>query len=100
MIDGYPVRVNDSVFVIGSGIGTVTKVSTDGFYVKTGRGEVHYRTGGYVGNQRRVYWHDPIFILPPKNRGLWKATINLSIQFYQELAKLCEFEEDVDDDVA
>lgn len=99
MIDGYPVRVKDNVFVLGVGNGIVTKVSNDGFYVKTGRGESHYRTGGFVGNQRRVFWHNPVFMLPPKNKKLWRAATELAQVVYENLTNLCEFEEDIDEEV-
>lgn len=100
MIDGHPVRVGDNVFVLGVGNGAVTKVATDGFYVKTSRGESHYRSGGFVGNQRRVFWHNPVFMLPPKNKKLWKAATELSLVVYDNLEKLCKFEEEADDDMA
>lgn len=99
MIDGHPVRVKDNVFVLGVGNGVVTKVAPDGFYVKTSRGESNYRTGGFVGNQRRVFWHNPVFLLPPKNRKLWKAATELAIVLYTNLEKLCEFKEDTDEEV-
>lgn len=98
MIDGYPVRVKDKVFVLSAGNGIVTKVATDGFYVKTSRGESHYRTGGFLGNQRRVFWHNPVFMIPPKNKKLWKAAMELALVVYENLTLLCEFKEDTDEE--
>lgn len=95
MLDGYPVKINDTVFVLGVGVGVVTRVTADGgFYVKTSRGENHYRTGGYTGLQRRVYWQDPVFLLPPKNKKLWLAITKLSLTLYKSIVTLCGFEEE------
>lgn len=74
MIDNEEVNIGDAVFVLGIGTGTVKSISADGsFTVQTGRGIQTYRNGGYLGNSRRVYWHDPFILLPPKNLALWQA---------------------------
>lgn len=95
MIDGYPVNLNDSVYVLREGIGSVTKITRDGgFYVTTSvGGESYYQTGGYVGNQRRVYWHNPIFIIPPKNRRFWKAFTAIANILFDKLETIHEFGE-------
>lgn len=85
MLDGYPVNLGDVVHVLGIGAGTVTKVTNDGgFTVKTGNGEANYRAGGLIGNQRRVYWADPLIIIPPKNRRFWRAFVTLAEMLYQQ----------------
>ena len=75
MLNGSPVNVGDTVYILGIGTGRV--VGTDesgGFSVQAGgRGTLYYRDGGMVGNARRVYWHDPVFIDPPKDLNLWTA---------------------------
>lgn len=87
MLDGYPVNVGDSVYVLGIGSGTVTSINSEGgFSVKTGNGEIYYRDGGYIGNQRRVYWEDPMIITPPKNRKFWKAFVAVTKVLYQQAA--------------
>lgn len=86
MLDGYPVSLGDSVFVMGLGTGTVTSVNTDGgFTVKTGTSESYFRDGGYIGNQKRVYWADPYIITPPKNRRLWRAFVGLAVVVYEKV---------------
>ena len=86
MIDGSPVMIGDIVHVLGIGSGTVTSVKKDGgFSVRTGNGEAYYRTGGYIGNQRRVFWADPVIILPPKDRRLWRAFVKVSRALYEQL---------------
>lgn len=84
MVNGYPVHIHDTVFVLGVGAGTVTAISADGgFTVKTGQGESHFRDGGYLGNQRRVYWSDPILLDPPKDHFLWTAFVEVVKVIYK-----------------
>ena len=73
MLDGQEVHIGDSVHVIGTGDGIVSSVSADGsFTIKLGdKGSLRVRDGGYVGNVRKVYWFNPIIIVPPKNMKLW-----------------------------
>lgn len=85
MIDGYPVVIGDVVHVLGIGAGTVTSINSDGgFTVQTGNGEAYYRDGGYIGNQRRVYWADPLIITPPKNRRFWRAFTSVVSNLYAQ----------------
>ena len=87
MLDGYPVNVGDSVYVLGIGAGMVTSINSEGgFSVKAGNGEIYYRDGGYLGNQRRVYWADPLIVIPPKDRKFWKAFTTVCKTFYKQAA--------------
>lgn len=89
MMDGSPVHIGDVVYVLGLGAGTVSSVRDDGgFTVKTAGGEAYYRDGGYIGNQRRVYWHDPLIIIPPKDNKLWDAHKKMSQANFAMLEQL------------
>lgn len=90
MIDGYPVHVNDNVFVLGVGYGSVTRVSNDGaFSVRTGQGNMNFSTGGMVGtNKRMVYWDDPIVVLPCYNKHLWRTYIKVTRYIFGMLESL------------
>lgn len=89
MINGSPVNIGDAVYVLGIGSGTVTAIQNDGgFTVKTGSGSAHYRDGGYIGNQRRVYWTDPFILDPPKNRRLWRAFVKVVLMLYSQFTVL------------
>ena len=99
MIDGSPVVIGDTVYVLGIGSGFVTSVNVDGgFTVKTGNGEAFYRDGGYIGNQRRVYWSDPFIIMPPKNRRLWRAFVKVAVALYAQIEAISKFGEVMSDD--
>ena len=85
MLDGVEVQIKDTVYVLGIGYGEVVSVSSDGsFKVKIGRSVQEYRSGGMLGNNRRVFWHDPLYIVPPKDATLWsifkeQATYNYGL---------------------
>ena len=85
--------LTDSVFVLGQGSGRVVKVLPDnGGYVVAvpGRGEMHYSVSGTAGagRDRRLYYHDPVLVDPPKDRGLWRAYSDMSLAVYGKLYKL------------
>lgn len=91
MLDGESVVIGDTVFVQGVGAGTVIRVEADGgFVVKTGNGQQHYRSGGMIGNVRKVYWHDPVIVTPPKNLRLWNAFVAMAKTDYAQVKGLFE----------
>lgn len=90
MLDGIDVKIGDNVFVLGFGSAQVTSVSADGsFVVKVGRsGTQTIRSGGFIGNSRRVYWHDPYIIIPPRDSQLWNAFKTMALNDYSQLVGL------------
>lgn len=92
-IDGFTVNMGDPVYDIILGAGQVTGMHSGGsFVVKIGSSESVYRDGGYFGNSRRLYWSDPIVILPPKNRRVWSAYKSMTIKMYDMLKTLFQIE--------
>jgi hypothetical protein len=84
-------RKKDQVFVLGVGNGQVSKVAPDGsFDVKIAGGEGHYSPEGTVGTSpvQRVFYHDPLVVLPPKNPCLWAAYRKLTKVLFTELMAL------------
>lgn len=106
MLDGQTVSIGDSVYVLGIGSGTVSSVSADGsFAVKLGNNGGNFRCldGGYVGNVRKVFWHDPLILIPPKNLKLWTNLKKMAQQDYEQLMSflrdgLVKTEQDVEHD--
>ena len=92
MLDGSPVAIGDSVYVLGIGSGTVTSVNVDGgFTVRAGSGEAYYRDGGFIGNQKRVFWADPLIITPPKNRRLWRAFVQIATLLFAKVEEVYQY---------
>ena len=91
MLDGVEVNVKDTVFVLGQGYGTVASVSADGsFKVKIGRSTQEYRDGGLIGNVHKVYWHDPLFVVPPKDATLWATFKEQALYNYALLIRVLQ----------
>lgn len=89
MLDGHPVCMGDMVYILGVGMGKVVSTNLDGgFTVRTGNGDVYYRDGGYLGNQRRVYWNDPFIIVPPKNRRLWRSFVKIATILFGQMQEV------------
>ena len=89
MMDGSEVKLGDSVYVTAIGSGTVVAVSSDGgFTVKVGNSMFSIRADGYVGNVRKVYWHDPMVIVPPKDLKLWTTFNKMATTNYKMLQEL------------
>lgn len=85
MLDGYPVNMGDPVHVLGLGSGTVISTNMDGgFTVRVGTGEMYFRDGGYVGNQKRVFWADPMIVVPPKDTKFWRAFVKTATVLYEQ----------------
>lgn len=94
MLDGSTVNIGDSVYVLGVGGGTVTSVNADGgFTVRTGNGEAYYRNGGYIGNQKRVFWADPYIVLPTKDRRFWRAYVQMASSLYSQAREFYRYGE-------
>jgi hypothetical protein len=86
-------RLTDRVFVLNyQAYGTVVKVLPDGSFVVNipGRGDVHFTAYGTVGSGSdvRVFFENPIVIIPPSNTRLWEAYKRLTKVLYDELVKL------------
>lgn len=89
MLDGAEVNIGDSVYVVGMGQGQVTGVSSDGsFTVKIQRNSYTFMDGGFIGKVRKVYWHNPIFVVPPKDVDLWTVFQEQALYNYGLLVRL------------
>lgn len=102
MINKETVNIGEPVYVLGMGPGIVQSVDrTGGFSVKIKGGEVQsFSRGGYVGKRRRVYWHNPLVMDPPKDKRLWAAYTRLATSVWNELVALhnAGYQIEADDD--
>lgn len=72
------VVLNDRVFDIANGYGTVHSISTKKFVVLFDNGRrIEFNGDGSLGGTRRIYWHDPIVIAPPRDKEKWKGFIKI-----------------------
>jgi len=86
------VKIKQVVHVLALGAGQVTRIFPDGsFDVKVGGyGEMHFSSEGQIGQSgvQRVFYQDPMLIVPPDNPKLWAAFKQIASAMYAELIKL------------
>jgi hypothetical protein len=83
----------DLVYVLGHGIGNVSKVSPEdgSFDVTIGDyGTLHFSSDGTMGAStiQRVYYQNPILVEPIKNENLWRVYTRMSQLLFNELLLL------------
>lgn len=70
------VTINDRVFDVAQGVGTVLDTSFNEITVRFDNGvRISYDSTGHYGGVRRLYWHNPVVLDPPKNIRLWDTLI-------------------------
>lgn len=71
-LDNQNVTAGDQVYDLVWGYGTVTSTMFDTIQVRFGDGRgINYTSVGEYGGVRRLYWHNPIVIPPPRDNRLW-----------------------------
>lgn len=83
-LDNDPITLQDKVFAVGYGIGTVTELLTDERFrvqfVLSGRSNVFDKDGVMARSQMKcLFWHDPVVLTPAKDERFW-VPIRSSIQ--------------------
>lgn len=71
-MDGYTVEIGDWMHDIITGAGQVKAVFPTGEFVlefPTG-GSLTYTSEGFIGTTKRLYWENPIIVVPGKREGL------------------------------
>ena len=77
-LSGEQVVLNDRVFDIANGYGTVHSLSTKKFVVLFDNGRrIEFNADGSLGGVRRIYWHDPIVVAPPRDKSKWDKFIGV-----------------------
>lgn len=76
MINNENVSVNNVVYDITQGYGTVVDTTFNDITVRFNNGiRITYDKNGYYGGIRRLYWHNPIVIEPTKDNKLWDTLV-------------------------
>lgn len=79
-LDGNVLNLSDRVYDLVNGYGDVTDITNRGFTVTFyNRRRITFEVDGTVGNTRRIFWHDPLILAPPKDPAEWNNLIRLVI---------------------
>lgn len=74
IIGQHEVKVGDTMFDIIHGKGKVVSLMFNEIKLRLDKGITFaYTKDGYSGGVRRLYWHSPIMIEPPKDKKKWDA---------------------------
>lgn len=78
-MDGDTPVAGDSVHDILVGQGFVDQVHSDGsITVRFGQRTMQYSPTGHYGTVRRLYWEDPVIVIPRRREGLTKVLRSLA----------------------
>lgn len=82
-LDNEPVLLNDLVFDMMYGKGEVVSFDDNAMQVLFANGrKITYDTTGHLNGIRRVYWHNPLIITPPKDETKWNAFLHVIVGVY------------------
>ena len=77
------VKMNDIVYDISNGRGKVVALTDSTIEVKFDSGlRITFSPGGYLFGVRRLFWHDPLVIDPPKSLNEWEYARKVVITTY------------------
>ncbi|ETD72661.1 hypothetical protein V757_02925 [Pelistega indica] len=85
-MDNYRVELEDTVYDIMLGTGRVVSLNEDGsFLVAFGTQRMTYQKGGYFAGVKRLFWADPVLLVPPKRATKKWEAIQRMISLMDEL---------------
>ena len=98
-LDGSKVKIGDRVYDLMMGYCTVVSVSRDGsFAIRTKDSTINISKGGFLGRTKRVYWENPVIIVPKKGDRAYRMASSIMKQVYDTLQdNTCGFCERDDD---
>lgn len=83
LLDDTELTLRDRVYDLTNGYGEVTDVTSHGFTILfTNRRRITFDVGGYLQGVRRVFWHDPLILAPPKDATEWQHLIRIVVSVH------------------
>lgn len=77
------VKMNDIVYDIANGRGKVVALTDSTIEVKFDDGRrISFSPEGYLYGVRRLFWHDPLVLDPPKSLNEWEYARKVLITTY------------------
>lgn len=85
-INNENVSVGDRVYDVTQGMGEVVDTTFNEIAVRFDNGvRIAFDNKGYYAGVRRLYWHNPIVVEPPKDNRLWAVLVACITPIYQHL---------------
>lgn len=79
-LDGFDINIGDKVYDIANGYGNVSEVTDNKFTVLfLNRRRLTFKGNGNLSGVKRVFWHDPLILAPPKDAAEWRHLIHIVI---------------------
>lgn len=76
-INNTNVMVGDQLYDIAYGYGSVLAADDREILMRFPDGRrIHYTAQGFYGGTRRLYWHNPVVIEPPKENDRWRVLVD------------------------
>lgn len=86
MISSENVSVGDKLYDIVYGYGEVTSLQYGDITVLFNKKQrIVFDHSGSLGGVRRLYWHNPVVVEPPKNSSLWGVLVACIKPIYEHL---------------
>ena len=83
-LNDTPVQLNDILYDISNGQGTVVSLTNDTIEVKFRNGRrITFNQYGQIDGIRRLFWQYPIIIDPPKSMDKWKKFVDIIIAVHK-----------------
>lgn len=79
-LDGTELKLGDRVYDLSNGYGEVSDITASDFTVLfANKRRLTFDSGGLLRGVRRVFWHDPLILAPPKDVAEWQHLIRLVV---------------------
>lgn len=90
MINGTSPIEGKQVYDIMSGYGRIISVEPDESFVVefSKKSKLRFSSGGYLGNQRRIYWDNPIVVEPTATDKNWQVFLSVARQIYNLIKEI------------
>lgn len=83
VINNETVKMNDIVYDVVNGRGKVVGLSTSTIEVRFDNGRrITFSPEGYLNGIRRLFWHNPLVLDPPKSFNDWEYTKKVIVTTY------------------
>lgn len=87
-ISNENVAVNDRVYDLTQGLGTVVDTTFNEIAVRFDNGvRISFDSTGHYAGVRRLYWHNPVVVEPTKDNRLWVTLVSCIKAVYTHLYK-------------